>query len=46
MDDPEVTVLNATHQSNLIVRRTVPEAAGMAIRLVLRALAPLRSRAH
>ena len=45
MNDPEVTMRNATRQSNLIARETALEAAGMAIQLVLRVPAPLKSLA-
>ena len=45
MNDPEVTMRNATRQSNLIACETALEAAGMAIQLVLRVPAPLKSLA-
>jgi hypothetical protein len=45
MNDPEVTMLNATRKSNLIARETALEAAGMAIQLVLRVPSPLKSLA-
>ena len=45
MNDPEVTMLGATRQFNLIACETALEAAGMAIQLVLRVPAPLKSLA-
>jgi len=45
MNDPEATMRNATRQSNLIACETALEAAGMAIQLVLRVPAPLKSLA-
>ena len=45
MNDPEVTMRNATRKSNLMACETALEAAGMAIQLVLRVPAPLKSLA-
>ena len=45
MNDPEVTMRNVTRSSNLIACETALEAAGMAIQLVLRVPAPLKSLA-
>ena len=45
MNDPEVTMRNATRQSNLIACAKAVEAAGLALRLVARIPAPLKSLA-
>ena len=45
MNDPEVTMLNATRKSNLIAYEAALEAAGMAIQLVIRVPAPMKSLA-
>ena len=42
MNDPEVTMLNATRQPNLIAYSTALEAAGMALGLVQRVPASLK----
>ena len=43
MNDPEVTMLDALPNSNLIVYRKAIEAAGAAISLAMRVPAPLKS---
>ena len=43
MNDPEVTMLDALPNSNLIVYRKAIEAAGTAISLAMRVPAPLKS---
>ena len=45
MNEPEVTMLDATHPSNLIVTSTAVTAAGKAIALVMHVPAPLRALA-
>ena len=45
MNDPEVTMLDSLPNSNLIVYRKALEAAGVALRLVARLPAPLKSLA-
>jgi len=45
MNDPEVTMLNALPTSNLTAYRKAIEAAGLAIELVKRVPAPLKSLA-
>ena len=45
MNEPEVTMLDTTRSSNLIVTSTAVTAAGMAIDLVMRVPAPLRALA-
>ena len=45
MNEPEVTMLDATPSSNLIVTSTAVTAAGKAIALVMRVPAPLRALA-
>lgn len=45
MNDPEVTMLDALPNSNLIVYRKAIEAAGTAISLAMRVPAPLKSLA-
>jgi four helix bundle protein len=45
MNEPEVTMLDATRSSNLIVTSTAVTAAGKAIELVMRVPAPLRALA-
>ncbi len=42
MNDPEVTMLNAVDRSGLIAHRLALEAAGAAIKLVMRLPAPLK----
>jgi four helix bundle protein len=43
MNDPEVTMSNALTNTNLIAHEKALEAAGVAIRLVMRVPAPLKS---
>ena len=43
MNDPEVSMSNAVPNTNLIAHEKALEAAGMAIRLVMRVPAPLKS---
>ena len=43
MNDPEVTMSNAVTNTNLIAIEKALEAAGMAIQLVMRVPAPLKS---
>jgi four helix bundle protein len=43
MNDPEVTMSNANNNSNLVAYTTALEAAGLAIKLVSRVPAPLKS---
>ena len=43
MNDPEVPMSNAVTHTNLIAHEKALEAAGMAIRLVMRVPAPLKS---
>jgi len=43
MNDPEVTMSNATSHTNLVAYSRALEAAGLAIKLVSRVPAPLRS---
>jgi len=43
MNDPEVTMSNATSHTNLVAYTRALEAAGLAIKLVSRVPAPLRS---
>ena len=43
MNDPEVTMSNADTNSNLIAHTKALEAAGIAIKLVMRVPAPLKS---
>ena len=43
MNDPEVPMSNAVANTNLIAHEKALEAAGMAIRLVMRVPAPLKS---
>ena len=43
MNDPEVSMSNAAPNTNLIAHEKALEAAGMAIRLVMRVPAPLKS---
>ena len=43
MNDPEVTMSNAVTKTNLVAHEKALEAAGMAIRLVMRVPAPLKS---
>ena len=45
MNDPEVTMLDALPNSNLVAHRKAIEAAGIAIALVMRVPAPLKSLA-
>jgi len=45
MNEPEVTMPDTTHPSNLIVTSTAVEAAGKEINLVTRVPAPLRALA-
>jgi len=45
MNDPEVIMLDALPNSNLIVHRKALEAAGIALALVVRVPAPLKSLA-
>jgi four helix bundle protein len=45
MNEPEVTMLDATRSSNLIVTSTALRAAGMAIDVVMRVPAPLKALA-
>ncbi|HSN53612.1 MAG TPA: four helix bundle protein [Candidatus Sulfomarinibacteraceae bacterium] len=45
MNDPEVIMPNALPSSHLVAHRTALEAAGLAIRSVMRVPAPLRSLA-
>jgi len=45
MNDPEVTTLDATRHSNLIAYTTALRAAGLALSLIRRVPAPLRSLA-
>ena len=45
MNDPEVTMLDALPNSNLIAHRKALEAAGIALALVVRVPAPLKSLA-
>jgi four helix bundle protein len=45
MNDPEVTMLEALPNSNLVAHRKAIEAAGIAIALVMRVPAPLKSLA-
>jgi four helix bundle protein len=46
MNDPEVTMPNAHTNTNLIAREKALEAAGVAIKLVLRVPPPLKSVAN
>ncbi len=43
MNDPEVTMSKAASNTNLVAHTTALEAAGIAIKLVLRVPAPLKS---
>jgi four helix bundle protein len=43
MNDPEVTMSNAVNNTNLVAYTTALEAAGIAIKLVSRVPAPLKS---
>ena len=43
MNDPEVTMSNARANTNLIAHQKALEAAGIAIKLVMRVPAPLKS---
>jgi mRNA-degrading endonuclease toxin of MazEF toxin-antitoxin module len=43
MNDPEVTMSNAANTTNLVASTSALEAAGIAIKLVLRVPAPLKS---
>ena len=43
MNDPEVTMSNAATNTNLIAHAKALEAAGIAIKLVMRVPAPLKS---
>ena len=43
MNDPEVTVSNAATNTNLVAYSKALEAAGIAIKLVMRVPAPLKS---
>jgi len=43
MNDPEVTMLDANANTGLIAHRTALEAAGAAIKLVMKVPAPLKS---
>ena len=43
MNDPEVTMSNADKNSNLVAHSKALEAAGIAIKLVMRVPAPLKS---
>jgi four helix bundle protein len=45
MNDPEVIMLDALHETGLTVHRKALEAAGLAMRLVARVPAPYRSLA-
>jgi four helix bundle protein len=46
MNDPEVTMLDALPNSNLIAHRNALEAAGIAVALVVRVPAPLKCLAE
>ena len=43
MNDPEVTMSNAATNTNLVAHSKALEAAGIAIKLVMRVPAPLKS---
>ena len=43
MNDPEVTMSKAVTKTNLVAHEKALEAAGMAIKLVMRVPAPLKS---